>query len=127
MIALDASVLVALLNVTDKHNLMARTIVQTQPRPYLIHEINLAEVLAHATRVGKQEVVMSRLRQVVSVRGSNGELGALRLAELRVGTGLRLPDCCALDLARESGGILATFDQTMASAARSLGLEVVPI
>ena len=127
MITLDASVLVALLNDTDKHNLMARTIVEIQPRPYLVHEINLAEVLVHATRVGKQEVVMSRLRQVLSVKGSSGESGALRLAELRVATSLRLPDCCALDLARESGGILATFDQKMATAARGLGLEVVPI
>ena len=127
MITLDASVLVALLNDTDKHNLMARTIVEIQPRPYLVHEINLAEVLVHATRVGKQEVVMSRLRQVLSVKGSSGESGALRLAELRVATSLRFPDCCALDLARESGGILATFDQKMATAARGLGLEVVPI
>lgn len=127
MITLDASVLVALLNDTDKHNLMARTIVEMQPRPYLVHEINLAEVLVKATRVGKQEVVMSRLREVLSVKGSSDESGALRLAELRVATSLRLPDCCALDLARESGGILATFDQKMATAARGLGLEVVPI
>jgi len=126
MITLDASALLALLNSADEHNILARALVQSYTRPHLVHEINLAEVLVHATRVGKQETVLSRLRRVIEVQGSSGESGASRLAELRAGTGLRLPDCCALDLARESGGALATFDRKMAIAAKGLGLEVVP-
>jgi predicted nucleic acid-binding protein len=126
MIALDASVLLALINSKDKHNLLARALTQSYMRPYLVHEINLAEVLVHAAHLGKQEVILNRLRLVMSVAGSSGEAGALRLAQLRATTSLRLPDCCALDAAREAGVALATFDRKLAEKARALGLEVVP-
>lgn len=126
MIALDASVLLALINNQDKHNILARALTQSYMRPYLVHEINLAEVLVHAAQLGNQEVILERLRLVMSVVGSTGEAGALRLAKLRASTSLQLPDCCALDAAREAGIPLATFDRKLAEKARGLGLEVVP-
>ena len=48
------------------------------------------------------------------------------LAELRASTGLRLFDCCVLDLVVHHLGSLATFDTALASAARELGVVVLP-
>ena len=42
----------------------------------------------------------------------------LRLAELRAVCGLRLPDCCVLDVAMRNHASLATFDGALAAAAR---------
>jgi predicted nucleic acid-binding protein len=50
----------------------------------------------------------------------------LRLANLRATTGLRLPDCCALDTALSNGAMVATFDQALAGAARQLNVAVLP-
>lgn len=55
----------------------------------------------------------------------------LHLAEVLVGgvraeTGLRLPDCCALDAAIVHRATLATFDQDLAAAATARHLRVGP-
>jgi predicted nucleic acid-binding protein len=47
------------------------------------------------------------------------------LAELRVRTGLKLPDCCVLDVALQHRAAVATFDDRLARVARDLGLDVV--
>ena len=48
----------------------------------------------------------------------------LRLAELRATTGLKLPDCCVLDIAIHHQAHLATFDDALAAAARQRGVPV---
>ena len=45
------------------------------------------------------------------------------LAELRVSSGLRMPDCCVLLAAHATGGTVATFDHRLADAARALGFD----
>ncbi|MGH9122899.1 MAG: PIN domain-containing protein [Acidimicrobiales bacterium] len=47
------------------------------------------------------------------------------MAELRASTGLKLPDCCVLDVAIHHQASLATFDTTLASAARHRGVAVL--
>ena len=42
----------------------------------------------------------------------------LRLAELRAVSGLKLPDCCVLDVAIRNHASIATFDGALAAAAR---------
>lgn len=49
----------------------------------------------------------------------------LRLAELRVSSGLKLPDCCVLDVALRSAASLATFDEALAAAARQRGVHLL--
>jgi predicted nucleic acid-binding protein len=51
---------------------------------------------------------------------------AVKLAALRVETGLKMPDCCVLLTAEGAGGRLATFDERLARAARNRDLEVFP-
>ena len=48
----------------------------------------------------------------------------LTLAKLRAGTSLRLPDCCVLAAAMETGAALATFDATLAKVAAEHGITV---
>lgn len=50
----------------------------------------------------------------------------MRLARLRVESGLKLPGCRALDAAMTAGSALATFDRALAEAARSQDVPVVP-
>ncbi len=50
---------------------------------------------------------------------------SLRLARLRVSTGLKLPDCCVLDTALSNRTRLATFDSALAGAARDVGIAVL--
>jgi predicted nucleic acid-binding protein len=50
----------------------------------------------------------------------------LRLAELRVTTGLKLPDCCVLDAAISNSAAVATFDRALAAAAVRRGISVHP-
>jgi predicted nucleic acid-binding protein len=40
-------------------------------------------------------------------------------------TGLRMPDCCVLAVARQEGLPLATFDQQLAHAAQRLGIDTL--
>ena len=50
----------------------------------------------------------------------------LRLANLRAGSGLKLPDCCALDSAMSTGSTPATFDDALAEAARQRHVKIAP-
>jgi rRNA-processing protein FCF1 len=49
-----------------------------------------------------------------------------RLAGLRVSSGPKLPECCVLETALTNEAALATFDQTLVSAARRHGVVVNP-
>jgi predicted nucleic acid-binding protein len=50
---------------------------------------------------------------------------ASRLAQLRVGTGLTMPDCCALLAAEDAGASIASFDERLAQAGESREMPVV--
>ncbi len=45
---------------------------------------------------------------------------------MQIDSGLKLPECCALDTALSTGSILATFDVDLAKAARRYHLSVAP-
>ena len=48
---------------------------------------------------------------------------APRLAELRAKTGLKMPaDCCVLEAAGRNNAEVATFDKSLANAAKGIGL-----
>lgn len=53
-----------------------------------------------------------------------GEGAPARLAVLRAGTRLKLPDCCVLLAAEQSHGAVATFDDRLANAAGDRGCIV---
>lgn len=128
MIVHDSSVLICHLWPRDRHHEAADAVLRAHVDvDNLIHPINLAEVLVGGVRSGTGTQMRSHIQEI-GVRVwpvLSGE--PLRLATLRATSGLKLPDCCALDAAMSTGSSLATFDGRLADAARGLGLDVVPL
>lgn len=127
MIALDASVVIAHLQPHDAHHEAATTYLREHiDERLLIHPLTLAEVLVGGVRTGRGQVLLADL-QAIGIEVAEWSDGAsLRLATLRVETGLKLPDCCVLDTALNFETELATFDDDLAKAARDRHLAVGP-
>ena len=125
MIALDASVIIAHLNRADPHHEAATDILLGgAPGRMLVHTMTLAEVLVGGVRIGQGASMRDDLHSAgIVVAPSDGD-ESLRLAELRVSTGMKLPDCCVLDVAIHNRAMLATFDVTLAEAAQKQGVAV---
>jgi predicted nucleic acid-binding protein len=128
MITLDASVVIAHLRPGDPHHHAATAYLREHANgPLLIHSLNLAEVLIGGVRAGRGQELLDDLNAIGLRVADRHDGGALRLAALRVESGLKLPDCCALDTALTSESSLATFDERLAAAARTRHLTVGPI
>lgn len=127
MITLDAGVLIAHLWPADRHHPSATSLLrESAGEQLIIHELNLAEVLIGGVRVDRAEEMLADL-EAMGVRVADRRAGgALRLATLRTGSRLRLPDCCALDTALANSSRLATFDDALADVARRHRVEVLP-
>lgn len=125
MIAVDASVLIAHLSPLDAHHAVATAILlDAVPGSMLVHSLTLAEVLVGGVRVGRGAAMRDDIRAAgVEVAARDGD-EPLRLAELRATTGLKLPDCCVLDVALHHHAPLVTFDEALSSAARRRGVSV---
>ena len=126
MIVLDASVLVAHLNGSDRHHARAQHLLEAQNREaWGASSVTLAETLVYPARAGRLEeaeavLVGLDVRELPLGGGAPG-----RLAEIRARVGLKMPDCCALLAAQNNEAAIATFDAELDSAARELGVEVV--
>lgn len=127
MIALDASTLIAHLSQRDSHHAAATEILlNAPPGTLLVHPLTLAEVLVGGVRVGRGAAMRDHLRAAgIHVTPLDAD-EPLRLAELRAASGLKLPDCCVLDVAVHQQASLATFDMALAAAARRRGVVVLP-
>ncbi len=126
MIVIDASVLIAHLDADDAHHARAEVLLEAAgATPLSASRLTLAEVLVGPTRTGKLEVAMAALSQL-GIDGVGLDANApARLAGLRASTRLKMPDCCVLLAAEQVNGQVATFDASLAAAARALGLGVV--
>ena len=126
MIVLDASVLVAHLNPADSHHQTATEILLAgTPGQMLVHSITLSEILVGGVRIGQGASLRDDLHAAGVVVAPHDDEEPLRLAELRATSGLKLPDCCVLDVAIRHRTTLATFDEALASAARRYGVHVI--
>ncbi|MGH9092135.1 MAG: type II toxin-antitoxin system VapC family toxin [Acidimicrobiales bacterium] len=129
MITLDASVLVAHFGPQDAHHAAATRVLldaAVADEALLLHSITLAEVLVGGTRIGRGPEMLADIQAlgVEMARHDDGE--PLRLAGLRATSGLKMPDCCVLDAALRHTTALAAFDHGLRTAARRLGIAVVP-
>lgn len=124
MIVLDASVLIAHLDGSDRHHAKARSLLEEKSgEPLGASPITLAETLVSPARAGLLEDAETALKrlgiQELPLRaGSPG-----RLAEMRSQVGLKMPDCCVLLAAQDHDGTVASFDSDLLVAARKLGLQ----
>lgn len=123
MIVLDASVLIAHFAVRDAHSARALEILDTEEE-LAIHPLTLAEVLTRPAREGRE----GHYRQQIATMGIEQlplpDAQPVALARLRAATKLKLPDCCVLAAALETGATLATFDATLARVASEHGIAV---
>jgi len=125
--ALDASAIIAHLDPHDAHHDAATAVlVAAAGHRFVAHPLNVAECLVAAVRADRGDEVAQAIRTMGVAPVAVDDGGPLRLAELRVATGLRMPDCCALDAALTTAATFVTFDDRQARAARSLGLAVEP-
>lgn len=126
MITLDASVVIALLDPHDQHHpRAAHLMAEHAGHGFRMHQLTLAEVLVGTVRVGRGA---QRYNDLSSLGVAAHNLGAnepLILAELRATTGLRMPNCCVLAVARQETLPLATFDEQLARTAQVLGVQTL--
>lgn len=123
---LDASVVIAALSPSDLlHDRALRLLAEQVDEQFVLHAITRAEVLVAPVRAGRADIVEAQLDglgvSTVGLRSSD----ALSLAQIRSRTGMKLPDCCVLLAATESGAAVATFDDQLARAAEHLHLAVL--
>ena len=125
MIVLDASVLIAHLDATDSHHERADRLLAASGNEELAASVvTMAEVLVGPSRTGTVDRALAALEQLAVTPVPIERATPVRLALLRAETGLKLPDCCVLLAAEESGAAVATFDDRLAGAASSRGIRL---
>lgn len=129
MIVLDATLLIAYLEHADPHHDTAvKILTEHADVPLATSSLTLAETLVGAVVKGTVdraiEVMAAELDiMTVAILGTE----ALRLAEIRASSRLKIPDCCVLLAAEKlSAPTLATFDRRLAEVAAGRGLQVLP-
>lgn len=123
MIVLDASVLIAYLDAGDVHHRTAEALLEREiDEGFSVSSLTLAEVLVGPVRAGRLDAAVMALDDLDVVEQPFPGGTAAKLAELRVLTGLRMPDCCVLLAAQEAGARVASFDVALVRAAEALGL-----
>ena len=125
MIVLDASVLIAYLDNNDRHHDAAEALLERAIDDDLgANPLTLAEVLVVPARDGRLDPVRSVLRDLEVQELPFPADTAVRLAQLRASTGLKMPDCCVLLAAEDEAARVACFDDRLARAAESRQLQV---
>lgn len=126
MIVLDASVLVAYLDGEDDHHAAADGLLaEAIDDDLAANPLTLAEVLVAPVRDGRLHQTQAALRDLEVRELPFPADAAIRLARIRVSTGLRMPDCCVLLAAEVAGASVASFDERLAQTAENRNLAVL--
>ena len=126
MIVLDASVLIAYLDSDDGHHSRADALLAREiDDDFAINSLTLAEILVVPARDDRMDQVRATLEALEVRELPFPPAAAVTLAQLRVATRLKLPDCCVLLAAQDAGGRLASFDDQLRRAAAARGLVVL--
>lgn len=125
---LDASAIIGHLDPGDGHHeLASQALVRAAGTRLVAHPLTIGECLVGAVRSGQGEDVRAAIADMGVKLFAVDDDSPLRLASLRVETGLRMPDCCVLDAALQCGADLIAFNDRLTAAARRLGLHVVSV
>lgn len=126
-LTLDASVVIAHLNPEDQHHRRATGLLDDYADQRLwISTITLAEVLTGYARANALSTGENDVGALDAEEAGLPPDAASRLATLRAETGLKLPDCCVLLAAEQTGAAVASFDDRLRQEAERRGLAVVP-
>lgn len=126
MIVLDANVLIAFLDGQDAHHAAAEDLLTQVVGELAANSLTLAEVLVGPIRDDRLDAIRSALDDLEVQELFFPANSAVRLARLRVSTGLRMPDCCVVMAAEDHCAVVASFDQRLAQVAEGRGLRVLP-
>lgn len=126
MIVLDANVLIGLLDANDVHHRRAVELLDEHAADgFAASALTVAEALVGPARTGAEERASANFAAfgltVLSLHASE----AASLARVRAHHRMRMPDAVVLHTAIEHRGALATFDASLAKAARDSGVVVV--
>ncbi len=126
MIVLDASVLIAYLDADDDRHVVAESLLAREIDDDLgMNPLTLAEVLVAPVREGRLRQAQEALRDLEVNELPFPSDTAVRLAELRATTGLRMPDCCVVLAAEDAGATVASFDRQLIQAAKARNMAVL--
>lgn len=126
VIVLDAAVVIAVLDADDAHHEAASTLLlENAASGFVMNSLNLAEALVGPTRRGRGAEARNRLDALGICTVELPADAGPELAQIRVATGSKMPDCCLLLTARQVHGQVATFDERLRTSAAQLGLELV--
>ncbi|MGC8628356.1 MAG: PIN domain-containing protein [Acidimicrobiales bacterium] len=125
VIVLDASVLIAYLDADDAAHAKAEQLLANEVDDnFAASTVTLAEVLVAPARYGRLSQAQAALSDLEVAELTFPPDSAVRLARLRVSTGLKMPDCCVLLAAQSTGARVGSFDAALLRAARQLGIAV---
>ncbi len=126
MMVIDASVLIAYLDSNDAHHTRAEGLLAREiDDDFAANTLTLAEVLVMPARERRIETAREALEGLEVTELAFPGDAALKLAQLRAGTTLKMPDCCVLLAAEEVRARVATFDARLRASAEDRGLVVV--
>ena len=126
MIVLDASVLIAFLDHDDNHHAAAeRLLIRSIDDDLAVNSLTMAEVLVAPVRDDRLDLVLAALDALDIHELTFPADAAVRLAQLRATTGLKMPDCCVLLAAEDAAASVASFDERLAQAAEIRNLAVL--
>lgn len=122
-VVLDASVLIALVNGDDAHHDWAVSfLLEIVEEELCISALSLAEALVYPTKAGRAADFQRSISGLdLDVAPVSAEVAA-ELADIRVRSGLKLPDAAVLHLALSRNAALATTDARLAGQALQHGL-----
>jgi predicted nucleic acid-binding protein len=124
VIVLDASVLIAYLNGSDRHHAKARSLLEAlSSEPWGASSVTLSETLVYPARAGRLAEAEATLVELDLQELPLGAGAPGRMAGMRAELGLKMPDCCVLLAAQNNDATVASFDVGLLSAARKLGLR----
>lgn len=124
VIVLDASMLIAYLDNDDEYHADAeRLLVEEVDDEFGANSLTLAEVFVAPAREDRLDRACTALRDLEVHELPFPADTALKLAQLRVETGLKMPDCCVLLAAEPRRSRVGTFDNRLrkAAARRNIG------
>jgi len=126
VIVFDASVLIAYLDSDDEFHGDADTLLaESIAEDFGTNSLTLAEIMVAPARAGRLEAVQVALHEIEIDELPFPVDTAVRLAHLRVSTGLKMPDCCVLLAAEDHHATVASFDDRLTQAAKLRGLDVL--
>ena len=127
MIVLDASVLIAFLDGDDNHHGAAEQLLtDAVDEDLAVNSLTLAEVLASPIRDGRLEPGLAALYALEVRELPFPADTAVRLAQLRAATNLKMPDCCVILAAEGIAAPVASFDERLTQTAEMRNLPSSP-